>query len=61
MAIVPAMSEDELRNKAATARRLAGSATGEKYHRLMQKAQGLDAEADDLKRRNKRIKGVSHA
>lgn len=41
------MTIAELRDKAQACRRRAAGLTGDTYHRLMQRAQGLEAEASE--------------
>jgi hypothetical protein len=57
------MTVNELREKAKKCRQRAGCATGDKYHREMQRAQALETEANDREawlhsKKNHSVSGV---
>jgi len=51
------MTIDELRSKAAACRQRAAGMTGPEYHRLMQQAQALEAEAGEREYYKTRMAG----
>ncbi|WP_031438204.1 hypothetical protein [Methylobacter tundripaludum] len=64
------MTIEELRSKAAACHRKAAGTTGDTYHRLMQRAQALEAEANEreyyktrmaeFRRSSQQHKGATH-